>query len=119
MADHFDADTGFPWCAWARRDDDSGGRHPRDLVEAGLIVAAHRNLGAQLANVLHQVVGEGIVIVQNQDHSLTRRVIAARARKRALAPMPYLCTLDIRSPGPSPQRSRRPPAHRPDCDVTP
>ena len=33
-----------------------------------LVVAAHHDLFAQFAQVLHQVVGERVVVVENEDH---------------------------------------------------
>ena len=36
-----------------------------------LVVAADGHLRAQLAHVLHEVVGEGVVVVENKDHTLT------------------------------------------------
>src|SRR6185437_7093704 len=33
-----------------------------------LIVAAHHDFRSQLTQILHQVVGEGIVIIENKDH---------------------------------------------------
>ena len=46
----------------------------RDLVERHLVVAANERLRAQLAEVLHEVVGKRIVVVDDQNHSLMASV---------------------------------------------
>ena len=45
------------------------GREALDGVHADLVVAHDLHLGAQLAQVLHHVPGEGIVVVDHQDHN--------------------------------------------------
>src|ERR1051326_3524428 len=44
------------------------GPHGFDPLRGNLIIAAHLDLFPQLAQILDQVVGEGIVIVENEDH---------------------------------------------------
>jgi hypothetical protein len=39
-----------------------------DPVQRDLVIAVHRHLLPQLAQVLHQVVGEGVVVVDHQQH---------------------------------------------------
>src|SRR5664280_273730 len=68
MADQFDADPGILWCARARGDHDAIGMKLVDFVDRDLVIAAHHYLLTQFAEVLHQVVGEGIVIVENEKH---------------------------------------------------
>ena len=35
------------------------------------VVAVDHRIGAQLAGVLHEVVGEAVVVVEDQEHALT------------------------------------------------
>jgi hypothetical protein len=49
--------------------------HPFDLRDGDLVVAVHGHLGPELAQVLDQVVGERIVIVDHQNHGLLLAVI--------------------------------------------
>ena len=46
--------------------------HGFDLRHAYLVIPADDNLGSQFAQILDQVVGERIVVVQNEDHRLSR-----------------------------------------------
>ncbi|WDT81612.1 MAG: hypothetical protein MPW14_07775 [Candidatus Manganitrophus sp.] len=43
-------------------------RQGLDVGQRHGVVALHPHLGAQLAQVLHQVVGEGIVVVDHEKH---------------------------------------------------
>src|SRR3569623_1116998 len=55
---------------WARRDHDMVGSEAPDLIDADLIIAVHAHIGAELAQILHQVVGERIIIVDHQQHDI-------------------------------------------------
>src|SRR5579863_2012839 len=68
VADQFDADAGFVRRARPWRDDDPVWLHRLDLVYRDLVVAAHLDLLAQFTNVLNQVVGERIVVVEDEYH---------------------------------------------------
>src|SRR5690606_20505404 len=68
MADGGDRDTRVIGRAGPWRDDDLLRRQRLDLREGELIVAVHPHVGAQLTEILHHVVGEGVVIVDHQDH---------------------------------------------------
>src|SRR5207247_4921557 len=48
------------------------GIHRLQLLHRDLVVPAHGHLRAQRAQVLHQVVGEGIVVVDDRDHRSPR-----------------------------------------------
>ena len=63
----------FARSAWSGRDDDSIGTQGRDFVERNLIISddAHVKRGIDLTQSLHEVVGERVVVVDQQDHSLT------------------------------------------------
>jgi hypothetical protein len=39
-----------------------------DLLDADLVVAEHPHVGAELAEILHEVVGEAVVVVDHQQH---------------------------------------------------
>src|SRR5690606_21089430 len=54
--------------AGARRDHDVARRHGFDAGEIDLVVADHAHVGAQFPEVLHEVPGEGIVVVDHQQH---------------------------------------------------
>ena len=55
--------------AGARRDDDPIRTNRFHLGHADLIVAADFNLRPQLSQILDEVVGERIVVVEHEDHS--------------------------------------------------
>ena len=68
VADESDADAGILRNAGAGRDDDALGLHGGDIGDGNLIVAAHFDLRAEFAEILNQVVSEGIVVVENEEH---------------------------------------------------
>ena len=68
--DERNEDAGILWCARAGRKDEAFGREGLDLVDGELVVATDDHLRAELAHVLHKVVGEGIVVVEYEDHGL-------------------------------------------------
>src|SRR5258708_30667389 len=68
IPDQFNAPTGLLRRARPRRDHNVAGVHVFNLRHRDLIVPPHFNLLSQLAEVLHQVVSEGIVVVENKDH---------------------------------------------------
>ena len=77
VADQLDADPGVGRRARARRNHDALGAERLDFRDADLVVAAHLDLRPQLAQILHQVVGKRVVIVENEDHGtkpLTRAI---------------------------------------------
>ncbi len=63
--DHFDRNTGVLGIARPRRDHDPFGRKFLDPLQRDLVVAEDLHLHPQLAEILHQVVGEGIVVVDH------------------------------------------------------
>ena len=52
------------------RDDDAVGAEGLDFSEGDFVVAADFDLGAQFSEILDEVVGEGIVVVEDEDLSL-------------------------------------------------
>ena len=115
VGDRVHADAGLVGRAGAGRDDEV--RRPRggDLVERHVVVALDRDLGAELAQVLHEVVGERVVVVDHEharrgDDGLARAgsrstgVVIGRtprgpARRRAAAPPPCSASLRTRVAG--------------------
>src|SRR5690349_15215904 len=67
------------------RDDDALGLHLDDLLQRRRVVAHDSNVGAELPEVLHQVVGERIVVVEDENHSPACAISSARTSARALS----------------------------------
>src|SRR5260370_1328624 len=67
LSDQIDADAGLTRRARPRGDDYAFGPHVPDLGHCYLIVAANLHCGAQFAEVLDQVVGEGVVVVEYEN----------------------------------------------------
>src|SRR5467141_3616131 len=87
--DQFERDAGALGRARPGGDDNGARRERLHLVDADLVVADHAHLGAELGEVLHQVVGERVVVVDHQHHGRTYAVslaatAAARRSARAL-----------------------------------
>jgi len=59
--------------AWARRDHDCPETKRSDLIDRDRIVAAHNRTLAQLAQILDEVVGERVVVVEDQDGAFAGR----------------------------------------------
>src|SRR3954447_20960913 len=83
-------DPGLVRGAGPGRDDDAVPPAPEQIVDRGGVVAHRLDLRPQLAQVLDEVVGEGVVVVDHQDarHGQARCVAAssiARTTPRALA----------------------------------
>lgn len=68
IAEQVYADARFLGSTWAGGDQDVRRIETFDFIACDLVIAPHLNLFPQLAEVLHQVVGKGIVIVENKDH---------------------------------------------------
>ncbi len=68
-AHDLERDAGLVRRARAGRDDDAVGRAFEQLVDAGLVVAHDVELRPELAEVLDEVVGERVVVVDHQ-HAL-------------------------------------------------
>ena len=75
--DHLDRDAGVLRTPGSGRDDDAIGRIVGDLVERQLVVAADDRRRAQLAQVLGEVEGERIVVVDQQNHSPASAIASA------------------------------------------
>src|SRR6188768_396310 len=86
-ADHVHADSRVVRCTRPRRDAQVRGIHLLRFLDRDRVVAPHIDLGAQHHEGLYQVVGEGVVVVdQQQAYLSTHRPSAASLRARAMAP---------------------------------
>ncbi len=47
---------------------DALGLERRDFVEGDFVVALHQHLRAEFAEVLDEVVGEGVVVIEDEEH---------------------------------------------------
>ena len=68
VADQIDRNSGILRCARPWRDQDAIGMERFDLRRRELIIAANDHFLAQLAEILHQVVGERVVVIKHEDH---------------------------------------------------
>ncbi len=66
--DDFERDSGALRPAGAGRDDDPIRSHRDHLVNRRPVVTAYPHLGTQFAEVLDEVVGERVVVVDDEDH---------------------------------------------------
>src|SRR5712692_9418732 len=66
--DELEAHPGLVRRAWTGGDDDVRRLYCLYLLNRNFIISENRDLGAELAQVLHQVVGERIVVVEHHDH---------------------------------------------------
>lgn len=67
--DNGQRDAGLVGGAGTGGKDDALGRQGLDLFHAQFVVAHHLDLGLEFAEVLHQVVGEGVVVIDHQQHA--------------------------------------------------
>lgn len=68
MTNQFDADARILRRAGAGGDHDAIGMEGFEFIDGDFVVAAHLDARTQFAQVLDQVVGKGVVIVENEDH---------------------------------------------------
>ena len=68
MADDVIADASLSRRTRAGRDHDPLRSHRLNIRDRDLVVAPNLNLRAEFSQVLHQVVGKRIVVVENKDH---------------------------------------------------
>src|SRR5580704_8774886 len=76
------ADTGIKRRPRSWRDTDSVRMHLGNLIQSNLVVAFNDEVGSELAKILDQVVGKGIVIVDDQHHMAWA---LSMARNKAIA----------------------------------
>ena len=68
MADQRNSDSGFLGRARAGREHDPLRTHGLHLGRRHLVVAPHLDLRPQFTQILHQVVGKRIVVVEDENH---------------------------------------------------
>src|SRR5947207_4995130 len=68
IPDEINADAGFLRSAWPGRNQDMRRTQAVNLLEGDLVIPTHLDLLAHFTQVLHQVVSEGIVVIENEDH---------------------------------------------------
>src|SRR5581483_7839473 len=83
--DQFNADSSLLWSARPRRQKNPVRTHPFHIRHRKSVIAPDYNFFAQLTQVLHQVVGKGIVVVENENH-----IYRCCARFRLDSSLPYL-----------------------------
>src|SRR5258708_1922178 len=69
VADQVDADSSFMRRARARRNHDALRAHRLGIGYRNLIVAANLDLGSQFAEILDQVIGKRIVVIEYEDQA--------------------------------------------------
>src|SRR5215207_71137 len=67
-ADDITRDAGLIRRARTGRNADPLRLQRSDLLERDLIVPLHQHLSAEFAKILHQVVGEAVVVIDDQEH---------------------------------------------------
>ena len=73
MPNHIATDTGIGGRAGAGGDDYFFGRELLDVGNGNLVVAFYKKLRTKFAEVLNEVVGERIVVIDDEDHANGKR----------------------------------------------
>jgi hypothetical protein len=68
LVDQLEANAGIVRRAGSGREHDGLGVSGNDLVRRDLVVAMHGNIGPEPAQIMEQVEGKAVVIVDQQDH---------------------------------------------------
>ncbi len=68
LPDDVAADASFVWRAGAGRNADVARRQLADFIHTDGVVANDFHFRAQLAEVLNEVVGEGVVVIDDEEH---------------------------------------------------
>ena len=71
--DEGQANAGAVGVAGTGGENDAFGAARERVLDGDRIVAHHRDLGPELAQAMHQVVGEAVVIIDEQIHGISRR----------------------------------------------
>jgi len=82
VANEIDADSGLLRRAWTGRNDNAVRLHYLNVGDCNLIVPANLNLGAEFPEILNEVVGKRIVIVENEDQWNTQLLDYHRVEDR-------------------------------------
>ena len=70
-ADDFARDARLVRRAGAGRNADARGLHRRDFVGRDFVVSLHERIRAEFAEILDEVVGEGVVVIDDEQHGLS------------------------------------------------
>jgi len=70
VSDQIDGDAGFVRSAGSRRNYDFAGSSLFDFVQRDLIVATYLDLFPRLSDVLDEIKGKGVVVVEDEDHGI-------------------------------------------------
>src|SRR5882724_8483651 len=61
-------DAGFARSAWTGRDTNVPWRQRRDFIKRDLIMSFDEELAPKLTKILREIVGEGVVVIEKQEH---------------------------------------------------
>ncbi len=81
-ADDVVGQTSFPRRARTGRNQNAFRLEDAYLIEGNLVVATHLQVHTQLAQVLHEVVSERIVVIQDQNHFTAKKLHHSLENKR-------------------------------------
>ena len=88
ITDQIDAYPGILRGAWPGRNYDSLRAKRINLRNLDLVIPPHLDLRTQFAQVLNEVIGERIVVIENEDHG---SILAPVGPQRSKQPMPAIC----------------------------
>src|ERR1700722_10185414 len=104
MTDHLVADSGFVRRTGAGRNTDFFRVQLLNLVNGSAIITPHDQFCAEFTKILDQVVGEGVIVIQDQNHTI------CSARSMALKVAMALLTLSWYSSSGTESATTPPPA---------
>src|SRR5690606_5322269 len=87
LAHHVERDPGLVGRARARRDHDPPRRERGDVGHRERVVALHPHLGAERLQVLHEVPGETVVVVDYQQHARYNPFAAVATARNSARPL--------------------------------
>ena len=85
LADHMHRDARLLWAAGSGRDDDPIGLRRRHVAHGDDVVTHDAHVGTQLAKVLHEVICERVVVIDNDHSHQSPACASSRALTSALA----------------------------------
>lgn len=88
--DKIKADSGVIRIAGAGGDDQSCGIQTKDFIDGDAIVAVDLHFGPQISEILDEVVGEAVVIVDEDDHSPDFMIVRPLKSKGFCLPFRYM-----------------------------
>src|SRR3989344_3895959 len=83
MADESEADPGFIWRTRPGRQQDGLRPQAQRLIDGDRIIAMDNRLRPQLVEIVDEVVGEAVVVIDHQDHDGSIGFAATRAKRDA------------------------------------